>query len=45
MFVVFELSFEAKVGTYFGSAFSNEGDGLFEAQVVLLHEIGDDKSG
>lgn len=39
IFVLFELSFEAKVGTYDGPYFSDKGDGLFKIPVIDFHEI------
>jgi hypothetical protein len=43
--VLFELSFEAKVGEDVGSFLPDCGDGLSEGPVVLSHEVSDDQSG
>ena len=42
-FVLFELSFEAEVGTDDGSAFAYVGDGFFEGPKVCFHEVGKDE--
>lgn len=39
IFVLFELSFEAKVGAYNRSSFSDKGNSLFKIPVIDFHEI------
>lgn len=41
-FILFELSFEAEVGEYSGSAFSDEGDGFLETPGMFFHDVCDD---